>query len=684
MMAPRGKGPGSGGRRHERATPPRTGPRARMKGVRAPRPTAGRGPPRADRRRPRRRGTRTTEDGPLVPAGDGQARERLHRRRGGRERGPPDDGDDVDVDGAADHDGRDELCQERDTGAHEDGGGGHGHAGPTGPAAQVGQRHPAVAGVGARAGRRRAPATTSRAGAPRTRAASTSPSAMAPVALSTTSRLAVRPSGVRATCAPRQPPKDSTSRNAGLTNGTSRRSGTGSTRAATTMPTLWPTAMATRNDPTSISPVAASTARATSVAPTAAPSTMRRVQKRRAAISTRRRTSSSWKTAVATANATACGPSRMPVRYSANAPMVEPPATITRVSPCRAARTEGSWRSRTVSESPTSPLVTAVTRMITPRQSDTTPSPRAPRAWAATTCSAKLAGRLGQLGQSGRDGRAGHGTALPGDRSGPHGDHRHGVLTRPSARRRRTPRRCGCRRSRRPAGRRPAAWSGRRTRSAPWRRRPGRSAHRSRRRRRRRRRPARQRAALAVGGRDDDRLRVDRLLGAVVHRHGEHRELAPGEDAGALTGLDTGDDLVDLQGDAVGVRDGRLERRLPGRDRRLGRLPGAADLGDDRGTRGRRRATSGGAGRRRGRRRGRRCGRGRARGRARRRGGRLAAVARRARSGAARDEEGDGDRPCPRPRPGADAARTRRLVSRRTRPGAGGAGRGHGLVELHQ
>ena len=60
------------------------------------------------------------EDGPLVPAGDGQAGERLHRRRGGRERGPPDDGDDVDVDLAADDDRCDDLCQERDAGTDDD------------------------------------------------------------------------------------------------------------------------------------------------------------------------------------------------------------------------------------------------------------------------------------------------------------------------------------------------------------------------------------------------------------------------------------------------------------------------------------------------------------------------------------------------------------------------------------
>ena len=107
-------------------------------------------------------------------------------------------------------------------------------------------------------------------------------------------------------------------------------------------------------------------------------------------MSTRRSTSSSWKAAVARANASACGPSRTPVRYRATAVSVEPPATMSRVSPCRAARTEGSWRSSTVSESPTRPLVTAVARIIVPRHSDTTPRPLAPRAWAATTCSMKL------------------------------------------------------------------------------------------------------------------------------------------------------------------------------------------------------------------------------------------------------------------------------------------------------
>ena len=85
----------------------------------------------------------------LVTTRDRETGERLHRRRGCREDGPPDDGDDVDVDGTADDDRRDDRREEGDAGTDEDRGARHRDAGPPGASPQNGERHRAVARVGA-------------------------------------------------------------------------------------------------------------------------------------------------------------------------------------------------------------------------------------------------------------------------------------------------------------------------------------------------------------------------------------------------------------------------------------------------------------------------------------------------------------------------------------------------------
>ena len=89
------------------------------------------------------------QDRALVPAGDREAGEGLHGGRRGGERGPPDDGDDLDVDRAPQDDGGEDGGEEGDPGTHEDGGGRHRDAGPAGPAPKVGEGELPVAGVGA-------------------------------------------------------------------------------------------------------------------------------------------------------------------------------------------------------------------------------------------------------------------------------------------------------------------------------------------------------------------------------------------------------------------------------------------------------------------------------------------------------------------------------------------------------
>ena len=105
---------------------------------------------------------------------------------------------------------------------------------------------------------------------------------------------------------------------------------------------------------------------------------------------TRRRTSSIMNATRAATKASAASGASVPEAIIPRPPTVAPTRARSRIQAMSPPRIPGSRRSSTVSESPTTPLLTAVARTMTPRHRLTSASPGAPSRCAAMTWSAKL------------------------------------------------------------------------------------------------------------------------------------------------------------------------------------------------------------------------------------------------------------------------------------------------------
>ena len=113
-----------------------------------------------------------------------------------------------------------------------------------------------------------------------------------------------------------------------------------------------------------------------------------RLQKRRLAISNRRARSARTNATSADAYRAAVPTDRY-LRLRLNPISPRAPTTNT-PNRSRAARMAGSWRSSTVRESPSSPVLSAVAMMMAPNSSAKVPNPAGPSSRLAATCSTKL------------------------------------------------------------------------------------------------------------------------------------------------------------------------------------------------------------------------------------------------------------------------------------------------------
>ena len=108
------------------------------------------------------------------------------------------------------------------------------------------------------------------------------------------------------------------------------------------------------------------------------------------AINARRNASSTRKTAVHAPSAAACGQVRRPNNHAPRASAIAIPPAVMTSHACKPARMDGSERSRTVSESPTSPLTIDVATTMTPNSNAYAPNPSIPRYRNARNWSTKL------------------------------------------------------------------------------------------------------------------------------------------------------------------------------------------------------------------------------------------------------------------------------------------------------
>ena len=97
------------------------------------------------------------------------------------------------------------------------------------------------------------------------------------------------------------------------------------------------------------------------------------------AINMRRKASSTRNTAVQAPSAAACGQVRRPNTHAPSASVVAIPPAVMTSQVCSPARMDGSDRSRTVSESPTSPLTIDVATTMMPNSRAYAPNPSMPR-----------------------------------------------------------------------------------------------------------------------------------------------------------------------------------------------------------------------------------------------------------------------------------------------------------------
>ena len=240
-----------------------------------------------------------------------------------------------------------------------------------------------------------APFTASMAGATNSRAPSSSPKAARPTPAIAITRTSVIISGRTACCSPRHRPYCHTrfrsSRWPDAQPRVQARSTGGSNSRATSPPASWPTTSAMRNVEmvTSTRETWTATTKVTENAMLVR-STITIDQKRMTAISIRRTLSCTMNTKPARPNSAT---SRRPMKsltHSAPAATTEIVVDTTSSQNCRPARTAGSLRSSTVSESPIEPLTSAVPSTITPNRTANSARPSLPSSCDTCMCNKKL------------------------------------------------------------------------------------------------------------------------------------------------------------------------------------------------------------------------------------------------------------------------------------------------------